>query len=110
MHRVIITGPARLDLSDQHDWWAEHRSAEQATRWFGDFYRALESLAVDPEKHPLAPENGKWPFEVRQLTFGLGRKPSHRALFRIDGDFVAVLRTRHLAQAELNYDDIRSDA
>jgi hypothetical protein len=31
-------------------------------------------------------------------------------LFRIDGDFVAVLRTRHLAQAELNYDDIRSDA
>lgn len=106
MYRVVITAPARRDLAEQHDWWAEHRSAEQAHRWYVGFHRALDALASNAEKLSLAPENGLWPFELRELTFGLGRKPSHRALFAIQGEHVVVLRTRSLAQAALTRSDI----
>ena len=32
MPRVVITGPAARDVAANHDWWAKHRSAEQAAR------------------------------------------------------------------------------
>jgi len=108
MHRVLISAPAERDMEQQHDWWAEHRSPEQAARWHAGFSRAIHELCLAPERCSLAPENGRWPFEVRQLTFGLGRRPTHRALFRVVGDQVIVLRTRHLAQGSLSVDDLAS--
>lgn len=101
MYHVVVTGPARRDFLEQHDWWATNRSAEQAARWYAGFYDALLSLAHNPERRSLAPEDGVWPYQLRQLTFGLGRRPSHRALFCIRGDAVFVLRVRSLAQSEL---------
>jgi plasmid stabilization system protein ParE len=106
MLRVVISLPAERDLREQFQWWAEHRSLEQARRWFSGFRRAIDALATSHDRCVKAPENGRWPFEVRQLTFGLGRTPSHRAVFRLDGDKVVVLRTRHLAQDDLRLGDI----
>jgi plasmid stabilization system protein ParE len=44
MRRVIITGPAKRDIQEAHDWWAEHRSAEQAGRWYVGIRAAILSL------------------------------------------------------------------
>jgi plasmid stabilization system protein ParE len=106
MHRVRISAPAERDLREQFAWWAEHRSLEQARRWFEGVCRAINGLAQAPEKRPKAPEDGRWPFAIRQLVFGLGRTPSHRIVFRIDDDQVIVLRVRHLAQDELKVEDV----
>jgi plasmid stabilization system protein ParE len=108
MFKVIITAPVDRDFDEQHDWWAENRSAVQAARWYAEFLRALHSLENAPTRRPLAFENRKLPFEARQLTFGLGRRPSHRAIFRVVDDRVVVLRIRSLAQSELSVDEIET--
>jgi plasmid stabilization system protein ParE len=110
MHRVRISSQAERDLRDQFAWWSENRSLQQARRWFEGIRRAINSLAANPDKRPKAPEDGRWPFTIRQLVFGLGRTPSHRAVFRIDREHVIVLRVRHLAQDELGAVDVDTSA
>jgi hypothetical protein len=56
------------------------------------------SLADNPDRFGLADENGRFPYEVRQLNFGLGSRPTHRLVFVIRPHDVVVLRVRHLAQ------------
>ena len=55
---------------------------------------AMASLGILPARCPLALENDRFPFEVRQLLYG--RKPHvYRILFTIDGDTVNILHIRH---------------
>jgi hypothetical protein len=46
------------------------------------------------------------PIEIRELAYGLGRKPTHRALFAIRPDAVIVYAIRHTAQADVTPDDL----
>jgi hypothetical protein len=52
----------------------------------------------------LAPENERFPYEVRQLNFGIGRKPTHRIVYTIRPREVVILRVRHLAQQNIDVD------
>jgi hypothetical protein len=54
----------------------------------------------------LAPESGDFDFELRQINYGSGKRPTHRALFRIVGNTVEVLSIRHLAQRALRPGDL----
>jgi len=105
-HRVSITSKAEAELYGAALWWAEHRSGEQAFRWLEGFEADLLSLAENPEKHALARESAEFPFELRQLLYGLGSKPTHRALFRILEDQVIVYGIRHLAQRDIAPEDL----
>jgi hypothetical protein len=86
--------------------WAKNRSAEQANRWYTGVVRRLLDLEHHPERHRLAFEDGLWPYQLRQIVFGLGRRPSHRELFVVRSADVVVLRVRHLAQAPLEETDV----
>jgi len=103
-YSVAITDRAKDELDQACDWWAEHRSAEQALRWYNGLIAAMKSLGDNPQRCPVAPENHAFPFEIRQLLYGSGRKPTHRAVFTIRPDLVLVLRIRHLAQQEISPD------
>lgn len=103
---VLLAEPAFEDLRRNARWWAEHRSPEQALRWYEGFLAELESLAGHPEHYPLARENVKLPYELRELHYGLGPHPTHRAVFTVRPDAVLVLRIRHAAQADLTPDDL----
>lgn len=105
-HHVTITSKAEAELYTAALWWAEHRSQEQAFRWLEGFEAALASLADNPEKHPLAREHADFPFTLRQLLYGLGTKPTHRAVFRIREDEVIVYGIRHLAQQDITPQDL----
>ena len=59
---------------------------------------AASSLAADPSRSALAAENDRFPYEIRQLNFGIGPKSTHRLLFTVRPGKVVVLRVRHLAQ------------
>jgi len=101
---VIITSKAKLQLVNCASWWSEHRNADQAARWLDGFEAAINSLCENPERHSFARENdyNELPFPVRQLLYGIGGKPTHRAVFEIRGDTVYVVAVRHLAQNDLS--------
>ena len=69
------------------------------------FIDALRSLSENPQRCALAPENDLLVFEARQLHYGLGAKPTHRAVFVVRPNQVLVLRIRHLAQQNIIPDD-----
>ncbi len=100
--RVLLTEQARRDLEATCTWWAQNHSHEQAQRWYAGFAAAIRSLRKDPEKCPRAQESETLPYDLRQLNYGVGRRPTHRAVFIIREDAVVVLRVRHLAQDQLS--------
>lgn len=93
------------DLQAAHDWWAEHRSREQAISWYRGVLAAIRSLANKPERFAKAIESELLSWEVRELHFGLGGKPTHRVLFGVQNADVVIYRVRHLAQDYLTGDD-----
>jgi plasmid stabilization system protein ParE len=101
MHEVILTERAGDELQAAHDWWRDHRSANQAIRWHAEFIAAMIDLERDPQRCALAGENDVFPYEIRQLNFGLGNRPTHRAIFTIRNRDIVILRVRHLAQAAI---------
>ena len=104
--RVVLHDRAKQFLWDARRWWAENRSAEQAEQWNEGFLSALESLDHHPERCPFAPERASFPYEVRELYYGLGDRPTHRALFTIRPEMVYVLTIRHLSQKPVTPDDL----
>lgn len=106
MYRVFITERAERDIDEISTWWAENRSRQQAQRWYNGIAAAIRSLADDPERHSLAYETENYSYELRQLNYGLGRRPTHRVVFTISVDVVQVLRVRHLAQDLLSPNDL----
>jgi len=105
-YRVIVTGPAERDLLQTVSWWSEHRSSEQALRWYSKIGPAIDTLAESPDRCPASPETNLLPTGLRELHFGLGRKATHRIVFTIIGQDVRVLRIRHAAQQGLTLDDL----
>jgi plasmid stabilization system protein ParE len=103
---VVLSDLARGQLESNCDWWAKNRSAEQAERWYDGFAEALMSLYENPQRCQKAPENHLFPYDVRQLNYGLGSKATHRALFTIRQDMVYVISIRHLAQKAVTPDDV----
>jgi plasmid stabilization system protein ParE len=97
---VIIQPRAKADLRDAVTWWAANRSAEQALRWYEGILGAIESLGDDPKRYPLARESDRFSYEMRQLNYGIGARPTHRVLFTIRPGAVVVLAVRHAAQQD----------
>jgi len=104
--RVLITEQAEREMQAAFDWWAEHRSKKQADRWYAGLAKAIAELSDNPERHGQARERDRFTYEIRDLLFGLGSRPTHRAVFTIRGEEVVVLTVRHLAQRDLLPHDI----
>lgn len=95
---LIVTQRAEYDLLRAAEWWATNRSLSQAQRWLAGFERKLQTLQSSALRCPMAPENNQAPCELREMYFGLARRPTHRAIFTISDDRILVLAVRHLAQ------------
>ncbi len=105
-YHVRITTRGYEDLRAIVRWWADNRSADQAAEWYDGIIAKIESLSSMPESHPLARENPRASFELRELHYGLGSSTTHRAPFRIVGTTVEILTVRHVAQADVDPDDL----
>ena len=106
MFRVIIAGPAQKDIRSAFSWWAAHRSATSASRWYVGIVDAIYSLKSSPDRCTLAPERDLVEQPLRQLLFGLGSRPTHRIVFVVDGSDVIILAVRHAGQDLLLSDDL----
>jgi len=105
-YRITFTSKAKLELNQAAIWWAENRSLEQAAHWLEGFEAAIQSLSENPEKYPLAREDEHFPFSLRQLLYGVGGRPTHRAIFRIRNDEVILYGIRHVAQRDVSPEDV----
>jgi plasmid stabilization system protein ParE len=93
-------------MQDAAQWWAVERSVDEANFWLGGLYERLQSLATAPRRCPLAAENEQFPFELRELYYGTGSRPTHRAIFIVAADLVLVLAVRHTGQDQLRIDNV----
>jgi len=111
-YKVLITSKVQLQLVASARWWSEHRDANRASQWLEGFEEAINSLSDNPEQYGLARENDLYelPYPVRQLSYGLGKKRTHRALYEVRGDSVFVVAVRHLAQDDLSSEELGSHA
>ena len=92
--RVESTAEAELDSIAILEWLMAQQAGDAGLRWFLALDDVIASLATLPHRCALAPENARFPFEVRQLLYG--RKPHvYRILFTIRGDTVYILHVRH---------------
>jgi hypothetical protein len=66
----------------------------------------LDSLEENPQRYGFAHESDLFPFEIREVLYGSGRKRTHRALFRISGNRVEVLVIRHVSQRDVEPEDL----
>ncbi len=105
---VQVTAKAQHQLLECARWWSEHRDADQAIHWLDGFEAAIAALSVRAEGYGYARENDlhELPFPVRQMAYGVGAKPTHRAVFEVRGDTVYVVAVRHLAQDDLSPGDL----
>lgn len=106
MYQVFITRAARRDMQNAYRWWGEHRSKTEADRWFLGIHQAIQSLRLHPERCPFAIEKELSDTDIRQLLFGSGRRKTHRIVYAIRDQTVAILRVRHSSQDSLTQEDL----
>lgn len=106
IRQVDVLPRAKNQLYDAALWWADHRSLEEAAHWLTEIESAIQELGRNAEQWPLASESSQFDFELRQLSFGVSRRPTHRVLFSIQGNRVVIYAVRHLAQKELTPQDL----
>ncbi|MEM8671631.1 MAG: hypothetical protein AAGG48_29195 [Planctomycetota bacterium] len=103
---VVIKQEAHDAILRNALWWRDHHSVDQAIEWQATIYSQLAELQSMPERHGLAPENHRFPFELRQQLLGKGKRGSYRALFRIEGSTVEVLGFYAAEQDEVLSSDL----
>lgn len=96
--RIVFTAEAQCNADKIYDWLAE-RSPQGAVTWFAAFLAAVDSLAVDAERLPTAPESNKFSHPVRQLLFKTQHGRCYRILFVLDDLTVTILHVRGPGQA-----------
>ena len=104
--QVVVADRAAAELKAAARWWAENRSIEQAERWYTEFVEAIASLHDNPQRCAVARESDLFAIELRQLNFSVAGRPTHRAVFTIQGSSVIVLAVRHQAQSDLSSGDL----
>jgi plasmid stabilization system protein ParE len=95
-----VTARAVGDADLAYAWIAEHRSPDDAERWYQGLFKQIETLTRQPTRCPIAAESDKSPEVLRELLYGT-RKNKHRIIFTIRGDDVVILYIHHSARKEL---------
>jgi plasmid stabilization system protein ParE len=103
---VHISDLAESDIDSAYRWCRDNRSSDQANRWFHQIHEAVETLSKMPFRCPRCDDTKLSDAEIRQLLFGIGRRPTHRIVFEIDEDKVIILRVRQVAQKSLQIEDL----
>jgi plasmid stabilization system protein ParE len=102
-----ISGQVRSELLAIAQWYLDtSQSLKVADDWHSGAMAAIHNLAKTPLAGKLAAESYLFEFELRELHYGSGRRPTHRVLYRVIGDLVEVLTIRHHAQQPLKRGDL----
>jgi plasmid stabilization system protein ParE len=104
--QVELAPKAFAELMAQFDWWRVHRSKRQAERWLEQSFQQIDRLTEAPDSYPVSAEAADLGLSIRDGLIGTSRRPTHRAVFTVQGDVVKVLTIRSLRQAPITPDDL----
>jgi plasmid stabilization system protein ParE len=100
---VTVQPSAQDEMEGAYEWIAQ-RAPLTAVRWYNGLLKAIGSLADNPERCSLAPEDEYFDEEIRNLLFGK-RGNAYRIIFTIRSDAVHVLHFRRGARQVLKPKD-----
>jgi plasmid stabilization system protein ParE len=106
--RVTITNPAETDVHANYEWWAKNRSDEKAKRWLVGIYQAMLQLADDADIYSGATEEKLRQSGIKQASFGVGSRATHRILYRVLADEVIIFRVRAFKQDAIDLEILES--
>ena len=92
--RVFVTPNAEADLRRARA-FIQKDSRAAASRWLQAARRAVQTLARNPMRCPLAPESAVFNEPIRELLFGRGNRGTYRMLFVVIDTTVYVLHVRY---------------
>src|SRR5438046_1792075 len=95
--RVLLTIRARNNLDAAYAWYRK-QSSEVADRWYRGVRDSIRQLNRNPDRFPLADEDDTFPYPLREMLYGLGRKKTHRVMFVVRRNVVVIYAIRHVAQ------------
>ena len=91
-YRVVMSPAARAQELEQADRLDGSPAGRGFTdRWLDEVRAVLRSLGEAPHGRPLCLDAAAEGTGLREAYIAVGRRPSHRLVFRIDGDTVTVL-------------------
>ncbi|HEV3116138.1 MAG TPA: type II toxin-antitoxin system RelE/ParE family toxin [Gemmataceae bacterium] len=96
---VVVQPSAQAEIEEAYEWTAR-RAPLTAARWYDGLLKAIESLADNPQRSSLAPEDNYFEEEIRNLLYRK-RKNIYRVIFTIRGETVHVLHFRRGARQVL---------
>jgi len=103
---VVLSERAAAEIEEIAAWWAREHSIDEAKHWYAGIRAAVAGLETCPIRCPIAAELREVSYEVRELHYGLGPKPTHRVLYTVTRTTVLVLTVRHERRDSLHADDI----
>ena len=109
MKPVVHLRSFERDRQAQFRWRQSTASTDDALIWEDAVSDALAALAASsfPEAYALAQESDRLPAgPYRAKTFGVGKKPTHRIVFRVAANELQLVALRHLGQEDLTADDL----
>jgi plasmid stabilization system protein ParE len=90
----VELSPEAVGELEQAYLWIREQAPKAADRWYNGLIDVLRSLADQPHRCPLAPENDAVDEEIRQLHYGR-RHHRYRIHFTVHQKSVRILHIRH---------------
>jgi len=109
MSRTLrILQRAQADVDAIFDWLVP-RSLQGAIAWYLSLRRAVEQIALTPERFPLARESHLLGREIHETLFKTRRGRLYRILFEFSDAEIVLLRVRGPGQRPLRRRDLPSE-
>jgi plasmid stabilization system protein ParE len=105
-YQVEILPQALGDIELAYRWMADVLGAPAAEDWYDELMAAVQSLALFPNRCPIAPEAVEFEVSLRQLLVGKAKR--YRVMFVVEQGTVFVLYVRHTSRAWLT-DEVTED-
>ncbi len=82
--------------------WYQKNAPDVSARWHKSLNSTLRRLRENPDRFPLAHETETFPYRLREVLFGAGRRKTHRILFVVRPNAVVIYAIRHVAQNDFD--------
>jgi len=104
-YRVIVAPEAETDLRSAAS-YIRRDNPRAARTWLKGARQRIKTLALFPERCPLAPESASFVEPIRELYYSHGNRGTYRILFVVLDNSVFVLYMRHGAMQPLKPDEL----
>jgi plasmid stabilization system protein ParE len=102
---VRFTRTSSRELHRIADWYNDQISG-LGEKWLQGIQKTMASLSENPDRFGLAHEVDSFPYELHELYYGVGRRKTHRVLFRMTKEEVVILGIRHTSQQNATPEDL----